>query len=297
MARLVASDALAPVNARRRPVRVVARRALGRAVVYALLVGGSILFVVPLVWMLRTSLLKESLIFADPPAWIPWPPEWANYATMWSAGPFASWLRNSAVVAVVGVVALTVSSTVAAYGFARTSFPGRDRLFVLVLATMMVPFHVRLVPEFILFNWLGWINTLFPLIVPSFFGSPFYIFILRQFFLSLPKELDDAAEIDGASSWTILWRINVPLARPAIATVAAFAFIAEWNDFVRPLVYLQTPNSLTLAVGVRWFTGRFGTDFHLLMAASMVVLLPMIVVFFLAQKQFLRGIALTGIKG
>jgi ABC-type glycerol-3-phosphate transport system permease component len=273
------------------------RRLLRQALLHLVLAGGSLLFALPLLWMVRTSLLPPELILAEPPVWLPWPPRWENYAEMWSAGPFLAWLRNTVIVTAVGVVGLTVSSTLAAFGFARTRFPGRDGLFLLVLATLMIPFHVRLVPEFMLFNWLGWVNTLLPLTVPALFGSPFYIFILRQFFLTIPRELDEAAEIDGASLWTILWRINVPLATPAIASVAAFAFISEWNDFVRPLLFLHTPDTLTLAVGVRWFTGRYATQFHLLMAASVVVLLPMIIVFFLCQKQFLRGIALTGLKG
>jgi multiple sugar transport system permease protein len=273
-------------------------RARGRsALLHLILATGAGLFTLPLLWMLRTSLLPPDLILAEPPVWVPWPPRWENYVEMWSAGPFLAWLRNTLIVTVVGVVGLTVSSTLAAFGFARTRFAGRDTLFLLVLATLMIPFHVRLVPEFMLFNWLGWVNTLLPLTVPSLFGSPFYIFILRQFFLTIPRELDEAAEIDGASLWTVLWRINVPLAVPAISTVAAFAFISEWNDFVRPLLFLHTPENLTLAVGVRWFTGRYSTQFHLLMAASVVVLVPMIVVFFLCQKQFLRGIALTGLKG
>ncbi|MBI2942047.1 MAG: carbohydrate ABC transporter permease [Chloroflexi bacterium] len=237
------------------------------------------------------------MIFVEPPIWLPWPPYWVNYVTMWEGGLFPHWIKNSVIVTVVGVIALTVSSAVAAFGFARTDFPGRNKLFVLVLATLMVPFHVLLVPQFLLFNWFGWINSLWPLIVPSLFGSPFSIFILRQFFLTLPKELDEAAEIDGANIVQVFLQIIVPLAKPAIATVAAFAFINEWNDFVRPLVYLHRPENLTLAVGIRWFTGRYGTQFHLLMAASMVSLLPMIVVFFLAQKHFIQGIALTGIKG
>jgi multiple sugar transport system permease protein len=277
------------------------RRRRGRLVrkplVYALLVGGSALFTLPFLWMVRTSLLPSSLIQADPPVWIPTSPQWSNYRAMWAAGPFLSWVVNSVLVTVVGVVGLTLSSTLAAFGFARTSFPGRDKLFVLVLATLMIPFHVRLVPEFILFNRLGWINTLYPLMVPALFGAPFYIFILRQFFLSLPRELDEAAAIDGASPWTVLWQIVLPLSRPAVATVAVFAFINEWNDFVRPLVYLHTPTNLTLAVGVRWFIGLYSTEFHLLMAASVVMLGPIIVVFFVGQKQLIRGIALTGIKG
>jgi ABC-type glycerol-3-phosphate transport system permease component len=161
----------------------------------------------------------------------------------------------------------------------------------------MVPFHVVLVPQFFLFNAFGWINTLWPLIVPTFFGSAFYIFILRQFFLTLPRELDEAAEIDGAGLLDVLWRIVVPLSKPAIATVGVFSFINHWNDFLRPLIFLQLPERLTLAVGLRWFTGRESTEFHLLMAASFMALLPVIVVFFVAQKQFVRGIALTGLKG
>jgi ABC-type glycerol-3-phosphate transport system permease component len=184
----------------------------------------------------------------------------------------------------------------AAYGFSRVRCPGRDRAFVFVLATMM-PYHVVLIPRYLLFRDLGWLNSLYPLIVPNLFGSAFYIFVLRQFFLSLPMELDEAAQIDGASMLTILTRIVAPLAKPALATVAVFSFINNWNDFVQPLIYLQSPDRLTLAVAIRWFTGRQGTEFHLLMAISVLALLPVIVMFFLAQKQFIRGIALTGVKG
>jgi len=268
-----------------------------RLLAYLLLISGSVVFVIPLLWMLRTSLLSPDLIFADPPVWIPVPVQWQNYAQMWAAGPFLDWVQNSVIVTAIGVVALTASSTLAAYGFARTKFVGRDKLFILVLATMMIPFQVRLVPEYMLFNWFGWVNTLYPLIIPSLFGSAFYIFILRQFFLTLPRELDEAAAIDGASTWVTLWQIIVPLAQPAIATVAAFAFIDQWNDFLRPTIYLYTPESLTLAVGIRWFVGNYANQYHLMMAASMVALLPMIMVFFIAQKQFMQGIALTGIKG
>lgn len=275
----------------------IARRNAHRFLTYLLLIGGSIVFVIPLLWMVRTSLLPSDLIFADPPVWLPTAPAWTNYVQMWTAGPFLDWIRNSTVVTAIGVVALTLSSTLAAYGFARTRFTGRDKLFLLVLATLMIPFQVRLVPEYMLFNWFGWVNTLYPLIVPSLFGSAFYIFILRQFFLTLPIELDEAAAIDGASSWAILWKIMLPLARPAIATVAAFAFIDQWNDFLRPTIYLYTPENLTLAVGIRWFAGNNSTQFQLMMAASTVTLLPMIIVFFIAQKYFIQGIALTGIKG
>jgi len=274
-----------------------AGNALGRALLYAVLVALAVVFVIPFLWMVRTSLMPRELIAVDPPILVPVPPRFANYVDMWEAGLFPAWVRNSVVVTTLGVIGDVVSSTLVAFGFARTRFPGRDKLFVLVLATLMVPFQVVLVPQFVLFNWFGWINTLLPLIVPHYFGSAFYIFILRQFFLTLPKELDEAAEIDGASLLDVFWRIVVPLSKPAIATVGVFSFINHWNDFLRPLIFLQLPQNLTLAVGLRWFTGRESTEFHLLMAASFMALVPVLVVFFVAQKQFVRGIALTGLKG
>lgn len=285
-----------PVAANGRSARLVYAFAL-RLLTYLLLIVGSIIFVIPFLWMIRTSLMEPQNIYMYPPQIIPDPIRLANYPEMWETGPFLSWVRNSLTVTLVSVVGDTVASTAAAFGFARTRFPHRDKLFVFVLATMMIPYHVVLIPRFILFRDLGWLNTLYPLIVPNLFGSPFYIFILRQFFLTLPTELDEAAEIDGAGMLTILWRIVVPLAGPAIATVAVFSFINHWNDFVQPLIYLQSPESQTLAVGIRWFTGRHGTEFHLLMAISVLALLPIIITFFFAQKQFIRGIALTGIKG
>jgi multiple sugar transport system permease protein len=264
---------------------------------YLLLIGGSILFVLPFYWMVRTSLMSVENIFLYPPQLIPDPVVWYNYVEMWQTGPFLHWLKNSAIVTLTTMVGETVTSMLVAFGFARTRFPGRDKLFVFVLASLMIPFYVVLVPRYILFRDLGWINTLYPLIVPELFGSAFSIFVLRQFFLTLPLDLDEAATVDGASLWTIFWRIIAPLSKPAIATVAVFSFINHWNDFVQPLIYLQTPESLTLAVGIRWFSGRFATEFHLLMAVAVVALLPIILIFFFAQKQFIQGIALTGVKG
>ncbi|MEX1020772.1 MAG: carbohydrate ABC transporter permease [Litorilinea sp.] len=264
---------------------------------YVLLISGSIIFTFPFLWMMRTSLLPPELMHVSPPVWIPWPPRWANYSEMWTEGYFGFWIWNSTVVTVLSVLGETITSTVVAYGFSRTHFPGRNQLFIAVLATLMIPFHVLLVPQFVMFNALGWINTLYPLWVPALFGGPFYIFILRQFMLGLPKELDEAAEIDGATRWIILWRIIVPLAKPAIATVAAFAFINNWNDFIRPLIFVLTPENQTLAVGIRWFTTRYDTYFHWLMAAAVISIMPIIIIFFFTQKQFMRGIALTGLKG
>jgi ABC-type glycerol-3-phosphate transport system permease component len=268
-----------------------------RSLTYLVLVVGSVVYVIPFLWMVRTSLMPVENMFIYPPQLIPSPVRWLNYVEMWNTGPFLSWVRNSGIVTASTVVGETLTSILVAFGFARTRFPGRNKIFVFVLATLMIPYHVVLIPRYLLFRDLGWINTLYTLIVPELFGSAFSIFVLRQFFLTLPIELDEAAEIDGAGPLTILWRVIVPLSGPAVATVAIFSFINHWNDFVQPLIYLQTPEALTLAVGIRWFTGQHGTEFHLLMAASVVALLPILVVFFFAQKQFIRGIALTGIKG
>ena len=274
-----------------------AGQALLRFVTYAVLILGGLMFTFPFLWMVRTSLMEETLIYVQPPVWIPWPLRIQNYREMLAAGPVSSWVKNSAIVTTLSVTGDLFASTLAAFGFSRTKFPGRDKLFVMVLATLMIPFHVLLIPQFAFFHLLHWINTLRPLWVPMWFGTAFSIFVLRQYFLTLPTELDEAAVIDGATKWDIFLRIVIPLSKPAIATVGVFRFIDAWNDFVRPLVFLQTPDALTLAVGIRWFSGRYETFFHWLMAGSVVMLLPIIITFFIAQKQFVRGIVLTGIKG
>lgn len=267
-----------------------------RVLLYAFVISTSILYTVPFLWMLRTSLLTADQVFADPPVWIPLAPAWSNYTALFSLEPFGSWLKNSLITTVVGVLGNTITGYVVAFGFARTTFPGRDKLFYLVLATMMIPFHITLIPQYLLFLNLGWIDTLLPLMVPSLFGKAFLIFILRQFLLSLPRELDEAAEVDGANLWQIMTQVILPQSGPAVATVAVFAFIDHWNEFLKPLVFLQHPENQTLAVGVRWFLTRHGAEFHLLMASSVLVLAPVIIAFFVAQKQFVRGIALTGLK-
>jgi ABC-type glycerol-3-phosphate transport system permease component len=277
--------------------RSPASRAAGRLLAYAVVIAGGLIYLFPVLYMLRTSLTPVGLLYADPPVIIPWPPHWQNYAEMWQAGPVAAWIRNSVLITGISVVAETITSTLVAFGFARARFRGRDAVFVLVLATTMIPNHVTLIPQYLLYHKLGWINTFWPLIVPRFFGHAFYIFILRQFFLTLPRELDEAAEIDGAGRLQILTRIVAPLSAPAIATVAVFSFMNHWNDFVEPVIYLLTPENLTLAVGLRWFTGRYGTEYHLLMAGAVLMTGPMIVAFFLAQKYFVQGIALAGLKG
>lgn len=271
-------------------------RFVGHLLIYLVLTVGGLLYTFPFLWMIRTSLMSVGSMFLDPPQAIPNPVMWENYRVMWQTGPFLHWVVNSLLVTGIGIITNTFTSALVAFGFARTRFPGRNFFFVLVLATMMLPGHVTIIPQFIIFKQIQWLDTLLPLIVPGLFGSAFHIFVMRQFFLTLPLELDEAAEIDGASPWDIFWRIIIPLSKPAVATVAVFTFIGRWNQFFEPLIFIQTPERLTLAVGVNWFRTQYGTEFHLLMAASVVAVLPIIVVFFFAQQQFIRGIALTGVK-
>ena len=195
------------------------------------------------------------------------------------------------------IVGHLLSCTVIAYAFARLRAPGRDFLFVVMLATMMLPYPVTMVPLYVLFNRLGWINTFLPLVVPAYLGSPFYIFLMRQFFLTIPRDFEDAARIDGANTLQIIWRIMLPMAMPALATVAIFTFQATWNDFLAPLIYLQRPELYTVTLGLQFFRSTYTTNWAYLMAASLVTTLPVIVVFFVAQRYFIEGITLTGVKG
>ncbi len=276
------------------------RRLVARTSIYLLIVGGSIFFVVPFLWMATSSIKASGDIFIQPPKYLPYlqfQPRWQNYVDAWNALPFGYFVINSLVVTVSATVATTFTSCVVAFGFARLRFRFRDVLFLVVLSTMMLPGQVTLIPLFILFKDLGWINTLKPLIVPTIFGSAFYIFLLRQFYLTLPIELDEAARLDGCGSFGILWRIIAPLSVPAIATVALFSFIAQWNDFLAPLIYLNDLDKMTIAVGLQFFKGQEASDWNLLMAAATGAVLPIVVVFFFTQKLFIQGIALTGLKG
>ncbi|MGI8484832.1 MAG: carbohydrate ABC transporter permease [Thermomicrobiales bacterium] len=272
-------------------------RVLRQVLIYGLLVAGGLIFVFPFYWLITTSVKPAEMIMADPPQWIPHPLALSNYSDLLAAAPVLDWIRNTIVVTALGTTFYTVSSVITAYGFARHPFPGSRILFFLVLATMMVPGHVTIIPRFILFRELGWLDTLLPLIVPTLFGSAFYIFLLRQFFLTIPRELDEAAELDGANTFQILWDVLLPLARPAVVTIALFAFIDQWSDFFEPFIYLSSPENLTVQVGLRWFSTQYGTQFHLLMAGSVLAMAPIIIVFFFAQKQFIQGITLTGLKG
>ncbi|RIK36600.1 MAG: sugar ABC transporter ATP-binding protein [Chloroflexi bacterium] len=246
--------------------------------------------------MVSTSLKAPENIYLDPPQWIPAPVVWGNYVQIFDIGPVWAWVTNSTLITVITVLARTVSSVLVAYGFARFRFPGSRVLFLLLLSSLMLPGHVTIIPRFLMFRDWHWLDTYWPLIAPNFFGTAFSVFLIRQFLMTLPRELDEAAEIDGATSWDILWRLLVPLSKPVIATVAVFTFIDSWNDFFEPFIFLSTPDRLTLAVGIRWFRTQYETQFHLMMAISVVAVLPIVVAFLFTQKYFIRGIALTGLK-
>jgi len=262
--------------------------------------------IVPFVWMVSTSLKSADQATAYPVKWIPWPVQWHNYVELFESDRFnfLLWTRNTLLVELFTVTGVTISSAVVAYGFAKIKFRGRGVLFALMLSTMMIPFPVTMVAMFSIFRWLGdhtgmqWLGTFKPLCVPAWFGSAFNIFLLRQFFLTIPDELSEAARIDGCSELGIFFRVVLPLSRPALTVVALFAFMGTWNDFLGPQIYLQRPEQFTLALGLQNLQSQHGgTPWHTLMAASTLVIMPVLLLFFIAQKTFIEGIATTGMKG
>ncbi|MDX1935184.1 MAG: carbohydrate ABC transporter permease [Capsulimonadales bacterium] len=264
---------------------------------HALLLGLGLLFLTPFAFMVSTSLKLQGKVFTETIEWLPNPVVWSNYPEALGNFPFALYLRNTLVICAGVVLGTVVSAALPAYGFARLRWKGRDTLFFLMLATIMLPSQVTQLPIFLTFRTLHWTGTYLPLIVPAFFGNAFSIFLLRQFFLTIPQELSDAARIDGCSEWGIFTRILLPLSQPALATIALFAFMGAWTDFQGPLIYVHDEDQYTLAIGLASFLGRYNGQWHLLMAAATVVTLPLIVAFFLAQRTFIRGIAMTGMKG
>ena len=265
---------------------------------YLLLVGLSCVFLIPFCWMLSTSLTEASKVIMRDRHWLPSPIVWGNYRDALTVLPFHLFLKNTLTITLSCIVGQVLSASLVAFGFSRMKFPGRDVLFVMVLSTMMLPAQVTMIPTFILFTKLRWIDTLKPLIVPAFFGGgAFFIFLLRQFFLTIPSELEDAAKIDGCSPLGIYRNVALPLSKPALATVAVFSFMAHWNDFMGPLIYTQSMEKKTLALGLYSFKGLHGTEYHLMMAAAIAVLIPVLVIFFCAQKYFVQGIVMSGLKG
>jgi multiple sugar transport system permease protein len=281
-------------------------RTLGRvrnAVIFYLGVAIlSIFFMGPFLWTLISSLKDASEIATFPPTFLPRVVRWENYPDAWSRVPFLNFYINSILVTGLATFGQTVTATLVAYGFARFRFPMKGPLFMLVLSTLMVPWEVTIVPSFLLFRTLGWLDTLWPLIVPHWFGGgPFFIFLLRQFFMTIPRDYDEAAKIDGANSLHVLWQIHVPLCRPAITTVAIFAALFHWNAFIEPLIFLNSPEKFTISLGLRYFQtvplDAGEPKEHLLMAGTVIMIVPCLVLFFAAQRYFVKGIVLSGLKG
>jgi multiple sugar transport system permease protein len=273
--------------------------ALLRVVTVTVITVGGALLLVPLIWMVSTSLKTNAEAFLFPPRWIPKRFLWHNYVEAVTSISFFLYLRNTVIITSASMVGQLISASLVAFGFARLRARGRDFLFVVLLATMMLPGQVTLVPVYLMFKQIGWLNTFLPLIVPNWLGGgAFSIFLLRQFFSTLPVELDDAAKIDGCGLFTIYSRILLPLCKPALATVAIFSFFGNWNDFMGPLIFLSKNSLYTISLGLQFYITAHGqVKWNLMMAATFLSVLPLLIVFFSAQKTFIQGVALTGIKG
>jgi len=283
-------------NEEYRDVPIMQLRGIRLVIRYVLLFIVAILFLLPLYWMISSSLKPEYEVFANPPVWWPSPPQFQNYIAALTELPFDRYAVNTLIIATGAVIGHVVSCTLVAYGFARLRAPGKRALFIILLATLMLPYPVVMVPQYIIFSELEWVNSFRPLIVPTFFGNAFFIFLLRQFFLQIPTDLEDAARMDGANLLQIIWYIIVPISRSAIAIVAIFTFQFAWNDFLAPLIYLQDQSHYTLMLGLSFFRSSFEVNWAYLMAASLSVAAPVIILFFFTQRAFLSGIALGGIK-
>jgi len=274
-----------------------ASRSVWRTIGYVILIVGSVISLIPFLWMLSCSFKDPAYIFSNPVQWIPKPWLWSNYAKAFERMPFALYTWNTMEITILSLIGQLISCSLVAFGFARMRFPGRDVLFIVLLSTMMLPAQVTMIPEFKIFAALGWYDTYLPLIVPSFMGAPFFIFLLRQYLMTIPREMDEAARIDGASTWQVYRHILLPQMKPALATVSIFAFMGSWNDFLGPLIFLDSPAKRTLALGLYAFQGQYAVDWNYLMAASTVVMLPLLIIFIIGQKYFIQGVVVSGVKG
>ena len=281
---------------RRRPSLPAQLQSTG---MFLLAAAGAIVALVPFYLMLAMSLKTSAEIAANPWA-LPHSPQWINYVRTWTVEgtgvTFSTFFRNTFIIALLSTIGTVLSSSLVAFGFSRCRFPGRDRLFLLLLSTMMLPGIVTMIPSYLGFRYLHWIDTLYPLIVPAFFAGAFNVFLLRQFLLTLPRELDEAALLDGASYFQIYSRVLMPLCKPALITVGLFAFTYAWKDLMGPLIYLNSASNQTLELGLRTFQTIHGTDWNLLMAGAVIVLIPLLVLFFLGQRYFVQGIVMSGLK-
>ena len=276
---------------------IVWSRLLARALFVAVLLVLTITFALPFYWLLSTAIKPTTELFVAPPIWIPSHLEWSNFSNAVNFFPFVQYLTNTLIICAGAVVGTLLSNSLIAYGLSRIQWPGRNLLFILLLGTLLLPYQVILIPLFILFAHLHWVDTYLPLIVPTFFGNAFFMFLLRQFFLTIPAELGEAVRVDGGSELTIFARVVIPLSTPALAVVALFTFIYTWNDFLGPLVYLRTQSKYTLSIGLSTFLGEYGSQWSWLMAASALVFIPIVILFFFTHRTFIQGITFTGSKG
>jgi multiple sugar transport system permease protein len=264
--------------------------------VHLLLIAGLAVLLGPFYWLVNTSLKTNEMMFRLPPQWIPDPVALEHYRRVLVELPILRYTGNTLIIVAFSTLGTVLSCSMAAYAFSRLRWPDRSLIFGLLLATMMIPAQVTMIPVFIMFSKLHWVDTFLPLIVPSFFGNAFFIFLLRQFFMTIPEELLEAARLDGAGEWRVFWQIVLPLSKPALLTVMIFTVLRSWNDFLGPLIYLTSEDKRTLALGLAHLHGVQGTEWGLLMAASMLMVLPAVLLFFVAQRFFIEGIALTGTK-
>ncbi len=284
------------------PGRRVSSRArlahgVGRTTLYAVILAGVVIFTFPFFWMISASVKPGYQILLVPPVWIPEHFEWANYVRPFQNLPFVQFFENTFIITILGMTGVVASSSIVAFSFARMRFPGRDAFFVVMLATIMLPYPVIMIPSYVLFVKLGFINTFLPLIVPEWLGSPFIIFLLRQYMMTVPLEMDDAARIDGCGWFGLFWRIMLPLSGPALGVAAIYSFTYHWNDFLAPLLYLNRTELFTVQLGLALLETRYTTDFGGMMAVSTISLVPVLIVFFTAQRHFIQGLVISGVKG
>ncbi len=266
--------------------------------VYLISIAFSIVFLLPLFWMVSTSLKTPDKIFSLPIQWLPQPIAWENYRKAFTVLPFELFYRNTLVITLSCIIGTLFSASLVAYGFARLNFAGKNLWFTIMLSTMMLPSQVTMIPIFAFFRSLGWVDSFKPLIVPSFFGGgAFNIFLLRQFFMTIPVDIEEAARIDGCSTFSIFYKIVLPLSKPVLTTITIFTFIAHWNDLMTPLIYINSLEKKTIAMGLLLFQGQYGTQWELLMAAATIALLPVLLLFFFLQRYFVEGIVMSGLKG
>ena len=275
----------------------IKKKTIMRLIAHIILILASVSFLLPFLWMISTSLKSNTQLFVYPPKWIPWPIAWSNYIKAIEYIPFFTYLKNTAIITVLSTLGVVISCPLAAYSFSKLRWIGRDAVFMVTLAVMMIPGQVCMIPLYIFFSKLGLVGTFVPLVIQSYFGVPLYIFLLRQFFMGIPDSLLDATKIDGAGEFRTYGQIMLPLAAPAILTVGLFQFMASWTDFMGPLLYLNKPKSYTLSLGLQQFLSEFGSEWGLMMAVATLMTLPVIILFFFLQKTFIQGITFTGIKG